>query len=119
VDLEITISDDEEAARLHAFHGAEIRISDARYQQNLDGDPATVVAIAGSVSAIAAMLNHIAHSWKKDVIVDVRKKACRVEKSSSRGGRLIVVKPSGVDVYDVKTTTDASVQRAVSRALDR
>jgi hypothetical protein len=98
----------------------EVSVVSRRQQQRLGGDPVIIVAIAGSISAVAATLNRIAHSWQRDITIDARKKSCSVAtKASSRGGRLIIVKPDGVDVYPVHYEKDSVVQRMLSRTIDR
>lgn len=64
-------------------------------RQNFGGAPFDVLIFIGSTTALAYCLNNIAHSWRKDVVLDTRSRKCKILESTSRTGRLIIISDQG------------------------
>lgn len=94
-DLELRITDDLDVAR-KLLDGEGVQLGWTRREDRFSGDPATIITIVTSITTLLMVVNKILHSWQRDVVIDVRKKNCIVQKKlESRNGTLTIIKPNG------------------------
>jgi len=98
-------------------HGSQITW--VRHEERFSGDPQTVLAVAIGITSLLSTINRIAHSWRRDVVIDIRRKQITVSSTGSRNGNVIVTRKDGkVETFEAPIS-DARLPRLLRQMARR